>query len=100
MDEGRLIVSLAWGMSVVAVWGKVLRDGWREWRYYGDRRAKAEFLTELGLFLTSLASLGAILAFLFSPAGTTVSRVASTLALGAFLGAGIIAATLGGRKRQ
>ena len=100
MDEGRVIVSIVWGTSVVVVWGKVLRDGWQEWTHYRDNRAKAEFLTELGLFLTSVASLGAILAFLLSPTGTPVSRVASTLALGAFLGAGIIAATLGGRNRR
>ena len=92
-------MSLLWGPAVVLVWGKVLRDGWREWRRYRDRRAKAEFLTELGLFLVAVSSLFAIVAFLVAPVGNPVIRVASAVALGAFLGAGIIAATLGRGKR-
>ena len=93
MDEGRVVVSLVWAPAVVIVWGKVLLDGWREWRHYRDHRARGEFLTELALFFVALFSLGAIAAFLVSPIGTPVPRVASTLALGAFLAAGIIAAT-------
>ena len=99
MDEGRLIVSLIWGPAVVLVWGKVLVDGWREWRRYHDRRARAELLTELGLFFVALFSLVAIASFLVAPAGTPVIRLATTMALGAFLAAGIIAATLGRGKR-
>ena len=99
MDEGRLIVSLVWGPAVVLVWGRVLLDGWREWRIYRDGRAKAELMTEFSLFIVSVCAFLAIVFFIFSPqAGSTATRVATTMALGAFLAAGIISATVG-RKR-
>ena len=81
------------------VWGRVLLDGWNEWRRYGDSRAKAEFLTELSLFIVALCAMLSIVFFLFSPqGGSPATRVATTMALGAFLAAGIISATVGRRR--
>ena len=100
MDEGRLIVSLVWGPAVVIVWGRVLADGWREWRIYRDSRAKAEFLTDLSLFFVAFCSMASILLFITTPAGTgtPATRLVTTMALGAFLAAGIISVTMGKRR--
>ena len=92
-------MSLVWGPAVVLVWGRVLLDGWREWRTYRDGRAKAELMTEFSLFIVSLCAFLAIVFFIFSPqGGSPATRVATTMALGAFLAAGIISATVGRRR--
>ena len=84
---------------MVIVWGRVLLDGWGEWRRYRDNRAKAELMTEFSLFIVSLMAFAAIVFFLFSPQnGNPATRVATTMALGAFLAAGIISATVGRRR--
>ena len=86
----RLIVLLIWGGGTVLVWGGVLRRSIQSHRIHHDARSRRELIAMSALFLVALASGVAVALALFGTAGTGIRSFATTVALGAFLGAGIV----------
>lgn len=89
---------VVWGVASTIVWGWVVLDAYDAWREHRDRRSKRELLRDGSLFLTAMGSTLAIMGVLFGESGTTPRALALAVALGAFLGAGIV--TLGLRKSE
>lgn len=98
MDEPRLIVYAAWAVGSVVTWGRVFIDAVRTYRASGrgDRRqdtrawAFREMVSDFSLFLVALASAAALVAFIFGAEIPGLRGFTAALALGAFLGAGLI----------
>jgi len=86
----RLAVLLVWGGGTVAVWGAVLARSIRSHRIHHDARSRRELLAMSALFLTALAAGLAVALALFGPDGVGLRSFSTTLALGAYLGAGIV----------
>lgn len=97
----RVVVLALWGGGTLAVYAKALADSFGDWKEYHDRRALRDLMADVGFFLTAVASAAAITFVLFGQAGTGIRALASTVALGAFLAAGIVkASTRGGRVNE
>lgn len=90
-DE-RVIFLILWGLGCVVVYSRVLFLNVRTWRVRRDHRALRELLASIGLWLTSFASASAVASVLFAPV-SSIRGFWTALALGAFLGVGIILAT-------
>ena len=87
-----------WGIASTIVWGWVLLDAYDAWKEHRDRRSKRELMRDGSLFLTAIGSTLAIVGVLFGESGTTPRALVLAIALGAFLGAGIV--TLGLRQSE
>ena len=94
MDTGRFAAFMAWGIASIFVWGWVVTGALLRWAIHRDRRAKRELLRDGALFITAAGSTLATLGVLFGEAGTTPRALALAIALGSFLGAGIVAVGL------
>ncbi len=96
----RIVVLMLWGGGTVLVYAKALSDSYGDFREYHDRRARRDLMADVGLFLTALCSALAVAFVLFGQAGTGVRAFATTIALGAFLGAGIVKASTRGSRTE
>ncbi len=99
----RFIFFLVWGIGAVAVYGGVLMQRRTRWHLHRhDRRrgvrddAKGDYRTAIGLFLTALGAGAATWFVLFGEAGSGPRVFATSLAIGAFLGVGIVMLLEGG----
>jgi len=99
----RFIFFLVWGIGAVAVYGGVLTQRRARWHLHrNDRRrgvrddAKGDYRTAIGLFLTALGAMLATAFILFGEAGSGPRTLAISLALGSFLGVGIVMLLEGG----
>ena len=90
MDVERFVVFFGWGVSSVLVWGGVLFGAYRSWTRHRDRRSLREVLSVAALFVTAAGSTIAVFGVLFGESGSTPRQFALALALGMFLGAGIV----------
>jgi len=95
-----LIVTLGWAIAVTAVWGSILSDSVGLMRQYHDRRAKREVVWAFALFLVALASMVSILFFVFVREVPGLRSFAAAIALGSFLGAGIVVKTFSGPHNE
>lgn len=96
--DTRLIVFAIWGVGTVLVYADVLRGAYHSFRGHRDARGRRELLASLALFIVSAASCLSIATVLFGPAGTGIRGLVTAIALGAFLAAGIVLRTEGGRS--
>jgi hypothetical protein len=94
----RWIVYFAWGVASMTVWGMVVSDAWGRWQERRDRRAKRELLRDAGLFFTASGASLSIASVLLGETGSPARTFALALALGMFLGAGIV--SLGERRNE
>lgn len=97
--DWRILSFSIWGLGAVAVFGVHLARERRQYKLHHDSRAMRDLLTASGLFLTALASAISVWMVLFGQAGTGLRGLAVAVALGAFLGVGIVLVTTG-RKRD
>lgn len=105
--EANLILYLAWGVGVVAVWGRVLYVELRQYlRLPNDERRRSpqtyerlshykarafrDLISDFALFLVALASFASLLAFVYAQGVPGARGFLVALALGAFLGAGLV----------
>lgn len=80
---------LAWSVASAGVYGLVLRRAIIRERSHHDRRSRAELYIAVALFMAAASTLaGTIITIL--QAGSVLRLGSSALALGAFLGCGII----------
>lgn len=93
MDSSRLLFYGAWGGGVVILFSIVLIRRMRGHHRHHDRRSFRDLLEAVGLWLVSFAASAAVASLVFYPEGTTLRGLLNALALGAFLGVGIIMAT-------
>lgn len=84
----RLAVFMIWGVGAILIWGDVLRDRWRAFRKYRDRRARRALLAGIALFIVAVCSAVSIAFALFGQSGIAPRGFAIAISLGAFLGAG------------
>jgi hypothetical protein len=94
----RFLSFVAWGVSSTVVWGLVLYHAYQSWTQHRDRRSLREVMSVAALFVTAAGSTVAVLAVLFGDPGGTPRQFALALALGMFLGAGLV--MLGMRKGE
>lgn len=94
------MMTLLWALGAVGIWGSVFRDSLGAWHTYHDRRSKREVIWAFALFLVGLCSCIAIMALVLAPEGRGIRALLSALALGAFLGAGIVVKTLSGPNNE
>lgn len=99
MDIG-FLMTILWALGAITVWGSVFRDALGSWHRYHDRRAKREAIWAFTLFLVGVCSCFAIAAFVIAPEGRGIRAALSAIALGAFLGAGIVVKTLSGPDNE
>lgn len=103
----RVIVYLLWAFGCVFFWGRVLLDEWQRYRSLPvkDRRqngnhrsdlvvirraAFRDFLSVLALFMVAVAASLSLVILLMAPEFSGVRGFFLALALGGFLGAGIL----------
>ena len=91
--DTRLIVLMLWGGGAVTTYALVLIGSWRRWRMHHDNRAGRDVMEDFGLFLTAIASAGAVFLVLFGTAGSGIRGFFIALALGSFVGVGFVKAT-------
>lgn len=91
MTEIGVVFYVTWGVLTVVVYSVVLALSIGEMNHKKDRRSRREFYVACALFIVAVASLFSVLLALTST-GTLFRLGFSALALGAFLGAGIIIA--------
>ena len=91
--DGRLIVLFLWGGGTVLAYGRVLLVRSRAFQMHHDRRAMRDLVSGIGLFLTALCSGLSIAFVLLEPYGSSVRGFMIAVALGAFLGVGIVMGT-------
>jgi hypothetical protein len=96
----RLAVMLLWALGSVTVWGLVVRDSLRSLHRYRDRRARRETIWAFALFLVGLASCVSILSFSWGADVPGLRGLVAAIALGSFLGAGIVVKTLSGPNNE
>ena len=99
MDLG-FLMTILWAFLSVGIWGSVFRDSLGAWHRYHDRRARREVIWAFTLFLVGVCACFAIAAFVIAPEGRGIRAALSAVALGAFLGAGIVVKTLSGPRNE
>ena len=93
MEASRLLFYGAWGAGVVVLFSIVLIRRIRGHRRHHDRRSFRDVLEAVGLWLVSFAASAAVASLVFYPEGATFRGLLNAVALGAFLGVGVIMAT-------
>lgn len=104
--DGRLIVYALWAAGSVLAWGVVFRDDLADVRRERrarrpDRRRPSAFtqlLSDLALLLVAIASAISIVTLIIGQDVPGLRGFAIATALGGFLGAGIVKASLRGRS--
>lgn len=91
--DTRYVLFAIWGGGSVLVYGRVLYLRIRSYLIHHDGRARRELLAAAALFLVALGCGISVAFLLFGVSGTPVRQTAVSIALGAFLAAGIIMAT-------
>lgn len=95
--DTRIVFAVVWGLGTLLVWGKVFRKSLHQWRAFGDRRARGDFLSDGALFFVSVAAAVSISFALFAQDSDSpfriIARAASALSLGMFTAAGIVRLT-------
>lgn len=99
MDSTRLLFYGAWGGGVVLLFSIVLIRRIRGYRYHQDRRSFRDLLEGVGLWLVSFTASAAVASVLWYPDASTLRGLLNAIALGAFLGVGVIMATEERAKR-
>ena len=106
-DSGRLIVYSVWAVGSVVVWGRVfinalveyldLPDAERRARTAPDSRltnvrarARREVISDFALLMVGVFAAGSLFSLVLGPEVTSFRGFVSSLALGAFLGAGLV----------
>lgn len=92
-NEGRFITIAGWGIAVAIVYTIVLVREWRAYARHHDIRARRDLFASFARFLTAMAACLAILATLAGDTLVGLRGALTLLALGAFLGAGIVELT-------
>ena len=97
MIDTRLAIFMLWGGGTVITFGMLLVKRWHRFQVHrSDRRrivriaVRHDVLSAVALFLTAFGSAASIFMILFGEAGSTPRSFALALALGAFLGAGLV----------
>lgn len=98
VDPERFAAFVAWGIAATIVWGWVFVGAYNRWQEHRDRRSKRELLRDGALFITAGGSVLAVLGVLFGEQGSTPRAFALAIALGMFLGAGLV--SLGLRRSE
>lgn len=94
----RLVVYALWAAGSVTVWGVVFCDDLRAYRSFPrNSRARRELVADFGLLLTSVACAVSIAVLLLGQDVPGLRGFTLAVALGAFLGAGIVKVTLARR---
>lgn len=99
--DGRLIVYGVWAFGSLAVWGLVFIDSWHEYqtsRKRPERRSQSagkELMSDFALLLVAVGSCISIVTLVVGQDIPGVRGFALAVALGGFLGAGIVKATAG-----
>jgi hypothetical protein len=95
--DTRLAIFMLWGGGTVITFGMLLVRRWHRFQVHrSDRRrivrvsVRHDVLSAVALFLTAFGSAASIFMILFGEAGSTPRSFALALALGAFLGAGLV----------
>lgn len=104
--DGRLIIYAPWALGSVFFWGLVFRDDLREFRvvrkrFNRDRRSQTaakELASDFALLLVAIASAVSLVNLVAGSDVPGLRGFSIAVALGGFLGAGIVKATFG-RKR-
>lgn len=89
----RFFVIAGWGVAVAVVYTLVLVRDYRAFLHHHDARGRRDLLASFARFLTALAACLAIMAVLAGNNGVGVRGALTALALGAFLGAGLVELT-------
>ncbi len=92
METSRFFFFGIWGGGVVLTFSIVLWCRWRLYRRHHDRRSFRDLLEGFGLWLVAFSAGLAIGAVLFYPEAATARGLLNSIALGAFLGVGLIMA--------
>lgn len=100
--DSRTLIFLIWGLGTLVVYAIALGQGIVAWRIHRrDRRvaarreARREVIIRFAGFLAAFGAASAVFLVLLGEPGTGIRTFALTLALGGFLGLGIIWVTEG-----
>lgn len=93
MDSSRLLFYGVWGGGVLLLFSIVLLRRIRGHGVHRDRRSFRDLLEAIGLWLVSFAASAAVASVVFYPDAATLRGALNAVALGAFVGVGIIMAT-------
>ena len=88
--DWRLILGLLWGGGVVWTYGSVLAIRVKANRAHHDRRTRRDVNAAIALFITALGSGLATVFVIAGSEGSGMRAFLTALALGSFLGAGLI----------
>ena len=91
--EIRFIVVAGWGIAVAIVYTLVLVRDYRSFIHHHDDRGRRDLLASFARFLTAIAACLAILGVLAGDYLVGLRGALTALALGAFLGAGLVELT-------
>lgn len=92
----RYIVFAIWGLGGIAVWGVAVVRDVVSWRKRRDKRALSELLSDSALLAVAGASSLAVFVLLWGSPGDAFQAFVRAIALGGFLAAGLIRATIRG----
>lgn len=90
--DGGLIVMLLWSGLVLGAYGHAFVNRVRKWHRYRDERTQRDLNVGIALLLCAVGAVGSVVLGLLFP-GVALRGLFSALALGGFLGAGIVLAT-------
>ena len=93
MDSSRLLFYGLWGGGVLLLFSIVAVRRLRNHRQHRDRRSFRDLLEGIGLWLVSFAASAAVASLVFYPEAASLRGALNAIALGAFVGVGIIMAT-------
>lgn len=91
--EFAVYTRLIWGIAVMLLFSFVLWKRAKGYRVHRDGRSKRDLLEAFALFLVAGPACLSIFFFIFNGSPNAVSSASSALALGMFVGLGIIMAT-------
>ena len=91
--ELRFLVVALWGVSVAIVYLLVFLREWKAFLRHHDSRGRRDLLASFARFLTAIAACLAILGVLAGDYVVGLRGALTALALGAFLGAGLVELT-------
>lgn len=91
--EIRFLVIAGWGVAVAVVYLLVFARDWKAFSHHRDTRSRRDLLASFARCLTAGAACLAILGVLAGDSVVGLRGALTALALGAFLGAGIVELT-------